>query len=51
MQTIPIIFGIVGLVLLDLASLRLGYNSIEDWDSPEWERKRLWRGFGGKVKR
>jgi hypothetical protein len=35
--TISIVFGI--------AALRWGFKSGDDWNSPEWERRRNWRGF------
>ncbi len=47
MDILPIIIGLLGLIALDLASLRWGVNSIEAPDSVEWERRRSWRGFVG----
>jgi hypothetical protein len=34
---------LIGLVLLDLAAWRWGVDSTDSIDSPEWERRRLWR--------
>ena len=32
-------------VLLDIAALKWGVNSVDDIDSPEWERRQRWYGF------
>jgi hypothetical protein len=34
-------------LLLDVAALRWGVDSTDGADSPEWERRRRWRGLGG----
>jgi hypothetical protein len=34
------------LVLLNVAVWRWGQDSTEPLDSPEWERRRVWRGYG-----
>ena len=39
---------LVVLLALDLAALRWGIDSTDGIDSPEWERRRNWRGFGGR---
>ncbi len=31
-------------VLLDIAALKWGVNSVDDTDSPEWERRQRWYG-------
>ncbi len=36
---------LIGLLLFDWAALRWGTDSCEGLDSPEWERRRNWRGF------
>ena len=33
------------LILFDLAAWRWGADSTDGVDSPEWERRRAWRGF------
>jgi hypothetical protein len=40
-----VIILLVALIGLDLASLRWGSNSNDDFDSPEWERQQRWYGF------
>lgn len=35
------------LVLLDVAALCWGTDSTERVDSPEWERRQRWHGYGG----
>ena len=32
-------------VLLDISALKWGVNSVDDIDSPEWERRQRWYGF------
>jgi hypothetical protein len=36
---------LMALVVLDLAAMRWGFNSIDPLDSPEWERRRNWIAF------
>ena len=36
--------ALMALVALDLAALRWGVDSTDRPDSPEWERRRHWRG-------
>jgi len=38
---------LVVLIVLDLASWRWGFNSTEDLDSCEWERRRHWGESSG----
>ncbi len=38
---------VAGLIGLGLAAWRWGADSRDDFDSPEWERRRAWRGFAG----
>ena len=33
---------IVAAIILDVAALRWGFDSTDDIDSPEWERRRQW---------
>ncbi len=41
METLLILLMLV--IVLDIASLRWGYDSTEKIDSPEWERRVAWR--------
>ncbi len=41
------LFVLLGLAVLDLAALKWGKDSVEDFNDPEWARRRAWRGFGG----
>ena len=41
METLLILIMLV--VVLDIASLRWGFDSTEKIDSPEWERRVAWR--------
>ena len=36
---------LLGLIFFDLAAWRWGVDSTDGVDSPEWERRRNWRGF------
>ncbi len=36
---------IIMLLVLDIAALLWGVNSVDDADSPEWERRQRWYGF------
>jgi hypothetical protein len=45
MEVLAIIAAILALVAFDVASLRRGASSIEGFNSPEWDRRRAWRGF------
>ena len=42
-----LVFIVIGLVLIDIAAVRWGADSRESVDSPEWTRRKSWRGFGG----
>ena len=42
-----LVFIVIGLVLFDIAAVRWGADSRESVDSPEWTRRKSWRGFGG----
>jgi hypothetical protein len=44
---VGIISLVAGLIGLGLAAWRWGADSRDGVDSPEWERRRAWRGFGG----
>jgi hypothetical protein len=33
------------LVAIDIAALRWGFDSRDEVDSPEWVRRRAWKGF------
>jgi hypothetical protein len=37
-----------GLVLLALTALRRGVDTTDSVDSPEWQRRRQWAGFGSR---
>lgn len=39
------IFFILLLIVLGIAANRWGANSLDDLDSPEWERRQRWYGF------
>lgn len=41
---ITILIVILFLVLLDIVALRWGVSSRDGIDSPEWERRRGWKG-------
>ena len=47
MELIVITTALLALLAFDLVSIRRGSNSIERFDSPEWDRRRAWRGFSG----
>lgn len=40
-----LIFAIVGLAAFDVLALRWGRDSTEGLESPEWDRRKAWRGF------
>ncbi len=42
-----VVLLLVAILALDLATVRWGVDSRDGIDSPEWERRRNWRGFGG----
>ncbi len=46
MAIMILILLLVALVLFDLAALRWGVDTTDGIDSPEWERRRTWRGSG-----
>ncbi len=37
---------LAALVVVDLLAARRGADSVEDWNHPEWQRRKAWRGFG-----
>ena len=41
METLLILILLV--IVLDIASVRWGYDSTDKLDSPEWERRAAWR--------
>jgi nitrogen fixation-related uncharacterized protein len=41
METLLIV--VMVFIVLDIASLRWGFDSTEKFDSPEWERRATWR--------
>jgi hypothetical protein len=45
METLLIVIMLV--VVLDIASLRWGFDSTEKIDSPEWQRRVAWRVLEG----
>ncbi len=40
-----LILLLVMLVVFEVAAFRWGVDSTDAWDSPEWERRRHWRGY------
>jgi hypothetical protein len=42
-----LIIALAVLIALDIAALRYGVDSRDDFDSPEWERRRQWRSTSG----
>jgi hypothetical protein len=40
METLFVLIPLV--IVLDIATLRLGFDSTEKIDSPEWERRAIW---------
>jgi hypothetical protein len=44
METVLVM--IVLCIVLDIASLRWGFDSTEKLGSPEWERRVTWHGLG-----
>lgn len=42
-----LILLLVLLLALDYSAMRWGVDSRDRFDSPEWERRRRWRGYGG----
>ena len=45
METLLILMMLV--IVLDIASVRRGFDSTEKMDSPEWERRAAWRVLEG----
>ncbi len=41
-----LILTLFAILALILAAPRWGASTIDSFDSPEWERRRAWRGFG-----
>jgi hypothetical protein len=49
MEAVVVAIGVLaGLVGVGLSAWRWGVDSREPFDSPEWEHRRHWRGFGGQ---
>ena len=42
MDIIMLLFVLIGIVLLDIVAMRRGFDSRDNLDSPEWERRKLW---------
>jgi hypothetical protein len=40
-----IIVLLIALVILDLVALRWGFDSRDEIEGPEWERRRAWKAF------
>jgi len=40
---------LLGFLILAVAALRWGADSIEGMDHPEWRRRHFWAGFGPRV--
>ena len=49
METLLIV--VMFFIVLDIASLRWGFDSTEKIDSPEWERRNAWHASHGKSAR
>jgi hypothetical protein len=47
METLLILLILV--IVLDIASLHWGFDSTEQLDSPEWERRTAWRVWEGSA--
>ncbi|HLW01484.1 MAG TPA: hypothetical protein VKT82_22700 [Ktedonobacterales bacterium] len=45
MDILVTIFALV--ILFSIVAYVAGADSREDWNSPEWERRQHWKGFGG----
>jgi hypothetical protein len=45
METLLILMMLV--IVLDITSVRWGFDSTEKMDSPEWERRTAWRVLEG----
>jgi hypothetical protein len=43
MEILLVVF--FALIILDLAARRWGVNSTEDFNSPEWSRRKDWRAI------
>ncbi len=41
-----ILIILIGLVIFDMAAWYWGADSTEAFDSPEWKRRKHWRGVG-----
>lgn len=46
-RMLPLVVLIVTLALFDVVAYLWGADSSDGPDSPEWDRRRHWRGFGG----
>lgn len=44
---VALIVLIAALILFDVVAYYRGVDSLDGPDSPEWERRSHWRGFGG----
>ncbi len=42
---VPILMLLIAVIVLDIAALRWGFDSTEDINSLEWERRRQWPAF------
>ncbi len=40
-----LILALILIMVFDMAALRWGIESGDDWCSPQWERRRNWAGF------
>ncbi len=40
-----LIIALILILVFNGAALRWGFESGDGWSSPEWERRRNWRGF------
>ena len=42
MDTVVLLFVLIGIVLLDIVAILHGFDSRDKLESPEWERRRWW---------
>lgn len=42
---VTIIILLIALIAFDLVALRWGFDSMDEVEGPEWERRRAWKAF------
>jgi hypothetical protein len=45
-----ILYGLLGLVILDVSAMLWGADSRDKFSSREWQKRLHWRGFGGPTR-